>query len=176
MQEGWVSVQRLGTCLKLERPLAPAPWGGLGRALSARDPGKPQGWSVPNERGLQPTDTQPTPPHAHLLSCYAQRTPEAHPGTPSLTVPWLEEDSPWVLSPRWMLQGSQGPSSPVEPTQTILATGRSRLEAKHFQSTLVDLLPALTLAAYKAITPNKARSCRALLGTLGIYGGENWVS
>lgn len=40
----------------------------------------------------------------------------------------------------------------------------------------MDLLPALTLVPYEAITPDKARSCCALLGTLGIYGEENWLS
>lgn len=46
----------------------------------------------------------------------------------------------------------QCPSAPIDPTQTILATGRSCLGARHFLSILVDLLPALTLAPDKAST------------------------
>lgn len=90
MREGWVSAQRLGTCLQLERPLGPAPWDGSGRAPSTRDLGKPQGWSVPKERGLQPTDTQPL--RVLISSPAVLKEPlEAHPGPPSLPVPWLEQ-------------------------------------------------------------------------------------
>lgn len=85
MREGWVSAQRLGTCLQLQWPWGPAPQDHLGEAPSTGDPVKPQGWSVAKERGLQPR--HPAPPCAHRLSCCAQGTPEAHPRTPSLPVP-----------------------------------------------------------------------------------------
>lgn len=40
-------------------------------------------------------------------------------------------------------RGTQCPSAPVDPTQNILATARSRPGAKHFVCVLVDLLPAV---------------------------------
>lgn len=89
MREGWVSAQRLGTCTQLERPLRPAPWGGLGRAPSTRDPGKPQGWSVPKERGWQPTDTQHH--HVPISSTAVLKESLRHILGPLLPVPWLEQ-------------------------------------------------------------------------------------